>query len=757
MAGPKNKARRRLFIATALVGGGLLVGYALRGRDRVARVPAFARGGEALELNGWVKIAPDGTVTVAVSHQEMGQGVYTALPMLVAEELDADWSKVRAEQAPVDKVYGNMVVLGDSLPVDPDDTGALATALRWVAHKASELLGLMVTGGSTSSRDAWTPMRVAGASAREMLVTIAARRWNVAPGECFTDAGYVLRRGSGDRLGYGELAAEAAQLEPPRRPRLKPRAEYKLIGTPAPRLDLPAKVNGSAQFGIDVRLPGMLYAAIKQCPVLGGKLGAYDDTKARAMPGFKAVVPLANAVAVVADSWWRATRALDTLGINWDEGKHAGLDTTAIFAQYGRDMEHGKATTYADRGDAAAALTRAGKVLEAEYRAPLLAHATMEPMNCTARFGDGRCEVWAPNQSPTLVQWIASRAAGLDMASVAVHTTYLGGGFGRRAEMDYVTQAVTVAKNVPGAPVKLVWSREEDMQHDMYRPAAIAKFRAALDGAHAPLAWWNRIVGPSVTRSFMDRTLPWGGMDFPPDKTNAEGAADLPYEFANFHVEHVLSKTPVPVGFWRSVGHSYNAFFTECFLDELAEAAGQDPFQFRRALLGRHPRHLRVLATAAGKAGWGTPPASGIGRGIALHGSFRSIVAQVAEVSVSAKGELRVHRVVCAVDCGATINPDTIAAQMESAVVFGLTAALHGEITLAKGRVQQANFPDYRMVGLADMPRVETHVVESGAALGGIGEVGTPPIAPAVVNAIFAATGKRVRSLPIRASELART
>ena len=756
MSGPKSRSRRRFFIATALVGGGLLVGYALRGRDRLARVPAFARDGNAFALNGWVKIAPDGTVTVALSHQEMGQGISTALPMLVAEELDADWSTVRAEAAPVDKLYGNMVILGDGLPVEPDDHGALATALRWVAHKASEDLGLMVTGGSTSSRDAWEPMRIAGASAREMLVAIAAKRWNAPPSECFTDSGSVHHRGTGKKLGYGELASEAAQLEPPRKPRLKARADYKLIGTPAPRLDTPAKVDGTAQFGIDVRLPDMLYAALRHCPVFGGSLKAYDESKVRGLPGIKAVVPVPGGVAVLADSWWRAERAFDRLAITWDEGPHAALDSSAIFAQYGRDLEHGKPTTYAERGDAAGALAKAAKVVEAEYRVPFLAHATMEPMNCTARVGGGRCEVWAPNQSPTLVRWVAARTAGVDSGSVTVHTTFLGGGFGRRAEMDYVAQAVTVAKAVPGTPVKLVWSREEDMQHDMYRPAAIAKFRAALDGSGAPLAWWNRIVGPSVTRSFMDRLLPWGGMDYPPDKTNAEGAADLPYELANLRVEHVLSKTPVPVGFWRSVGHSYDAFFTECFMDELAAAAGKDPYQFRRALLASHPRHLRVLATAADKVGWGTPPAPGIGRGIALHASFVSIVAQVAEVSVSDQGEVRVHRVVCAVDCGTAINPDTIAAQMESGIVFGLSAALYGEITLARGRVEQANFPDYRMLQLADMPEVETHILESGAALGGIGEVGTPPIAPAVANAVFAATGKRVRSLPIRAAELAR-
>ena len=751
MAKLKNPSRRRFIIVSgALIGGGLLIGYSLRGRDRLARVPAFAGKGNEVALNAWVKITPDGTITVAVPHQEMGQGVYTSLPMLVAEEMDADWSTVRAEQSPIEKIYGNYVILGDGLPVDPEDKGTVATVVRWIGFKIGEKLGVLATGGSTSVRDAWEPMRIAGASAREMLVRAAAAKWQVATGECATADGFVAHPASGRKLGYGELATDVAQMTPPRAPRLKQRKDYKLIGKPVPRVDMRAKVTGTAQFGIDVRLPDMLYAAVAQCPTFGGKAKSYDAAAAKSMPGVHAVLSIPNGVAVVANSYWRAKNALTGLSIVWEEGPNVALDSDAIFTQFRHDLEHGSATKYRADGDAVGAIATAAKTIEAQYQVPFLAHATMEPMNCTALVKDGTCEVWAPNQSPSLVKWMASRVADVDGENVKVHTTFLGGGFGRRAENDFVIQAVTLAKALPGRPIKVIWSREEDIQHDVYRPAAIAKFRGALDSGGKPVALWNRIVGPSVTRDFMDRLLPFGGMDYPPDKTNAEGAADLPYEFPNLRVEHVLSKTPVPVGFWRSVGHSYNAFFTECFVDEMAIAAGADPYEFRRNLLARHPRFRIVLETAATRAGWGTPPARGRGRGIALHKSFRTIVAQVVEVSVAADGRPQVHRVVCVVDCGMAINPDTIAAQMESGIIFGLSAALYGEITIDKGRVQQQNFPNYDMVRLAQTPAIDVHIIESAAPLGGVGEPGTPPIAPAVANAIFAATGKRVRQLPIR-------
>ncbi len=746
-----RKSRRRFLIAGVLVGGAAYFGYRfLSKRDRLAKPASFKLNEKELALNGWFKITPDNTVTVMVPRQEMGQGIYTALAMLVAEELDADWSKVKVEQAPIDKIYANITMLTDGLPFDDEDERYAAAVARRMGYSLGDTLGVQATGGSTSVRDGWESMRIAGASAREMLVAAAAKQWQVPAGECATSNGFVSHQASGKKATYGELAAAAAQLPAPAAPKLKDPKNYVLIGKSQQRLDIPVKVTGAAEFGLDVRVPGMVYAAIAQCPVFGGTLKSFDEAKIKSMPGVKQVVSLPNAVAVVADSYWRAKTALTALPIVWDEGANAKLDSASIADQFKRDMEAGKAGTYREDGDAIAELGRAAKVIEAQYQVPFLAHATMEPINCTAQVANGGCEVWMSNQAPSLVQWIAGKTAGVETEAVVVHTPYLGGGFGRRAEMDAVVQAVTIAKELNGPAVKVVWSREEDTQHDMYRPAALAKFRAALDGDGKPIAWWNRIVGPSVTLSFMERLVPWAASDMMQDKTNAEGAAEMQYEIANLKVEHVLSRTPIPVGFWRSVGHSYNSFFKESFIDELAYAAGKDPYEFRRGLLQQHPRHRKVLETVAEKAGWGTALPKGVGRGIALHESFRSIVAQVAEVAVSEEGEVRVKRVVCAIDCGPTVNPDTVVAQMESGIIFGLSAVLFGEITIKDGRVEQGNFPTYDMVRLAETPEIETHIIDSSAALGGVGEPGTPPIAPAVANAIFAATGKRIRQLPIR-------
>lgn len=750
-----NKLRRRLLISAGLVGGAFVVGgyFFYRERDRL-RLPAGIALGQSW-LTGWLRIGADGRVTVAVPRQEMGQGITTALPMLVAEELDCDPASLAFEQAPIDALYANATMIADGVPFRPDDHGWLARLARHSQYKVGELLGVQATGGSSSVRDGWEVMRQAGAAARAMLVGAAAARWGVAAGECRTENGVVH---FGNRsLRYAELVAEAARQPIPARPALKDPGRYRVIGTALARLDVPAKTDGSAQFGIDVRMPGLRYAAIAQCPVFGGSLQRVDSAKARAMPGVLEVIELeatstsAAAVAVVADNWWRAKSALGALDIAWSEGANADFDSAAQRALYANLLTDAEARVYETLGNPLIELAAEKQVLHARYEVPYLAHATMEPINCTALVKDGRCEIWVGSQSPTLVKWLAAGPAGVDRDKVKVNTPFLGGGFGRRAEMDVVVQAAAIARRMPGTPVQLLWSREEDLQHDVYRPMVLAQLRCALDAQGGIRAWHHRMVGQSCTGGITARLQPLAASDLMKDKTTAEGAFDLPYAMPHRLVEHVLVHQPVPVGFWRSVGHSYNAFFVEGFLDEVAHAARRDPYEFRRALLAQSPRHRRVLETAAQKAGWGTPLAPRTGRGIALAESFHSIVAQVAEVEVGADGKLQVKRVVCAIDCGKAVNPNIVAAQMESGIVFGLSAALHGEITLKHGRVEQSNFPSYDMVRLAECPAIETYIVESGwEHLGGVGEPGTPPIAPAVANAVFAATGERLRRLPLR-------
>jgi isoquinoline 1-oxidoreductase beta subunit len=543
---------------------------------------------------------------------------------------------------------------------------------------------------------------------------------------------------------------------------LKDPARFTLLGKPQARLDAAAKVDGSAQFASDVRLPGMLYAAIAQCPVFGGALKSFDEAKARARPGVKGVFALpasstsAAAVAVVGETYWQAQTALAGLAIVWNEGRHAAHDSEIQRKRYLELLGAGKARVYETTGDVDAALAAPAQTVAADYFVPYLAHAMMEPINCTALVrGDRTCEIWVGSQAPTLVRWFAAKAAGIDSERVTVHTPFLGGGFGRRTEMDGVTQAVLLAAKLPDTPLQLIWSREEDIQHDVYRPMAAARFRAALDREGNIVGWHNRVVGQSCTGGLTARLLPAAASDMMKDKTTVEGAFDLPYAMPSRRVEHVLTHEPVPVGFWRSVGHSYNAFFTECFVDECAHAAGKDPYAYRRAMLAGAPRHRKVLEVAAEKAGWGAALPEGRkgaarGRGIALAESFHSIVAQVAEVEI-VDHIPRVRRVVCVIDCGFAVNPSTVVAQMESGIVFGLSAALYGEISIANGRVEQSNFHDYDVLHMPDAPAIEVHIVNSGIEfLGGVGEPGTPPIAPAVCNAIFAATGKRVRALPIR-------
>lgn len=749
MSAAIDPGRRRLLIASSALAGGLLVGCSdNRPAARLGKASQLVPEVGKVALNGWVRVGTDGSVSVAVPRAEMGQGVHSALAMLVAEELDADWSRVGVEQAPLEQSYANTALFLNLVPVQPDDDGTVARLVRATAERVGYALSLQVTGGSSSVRDAWEPMRLAGATARALLLQAAAQQWQVPLNECNTEPGRVVHAGTGRRLGYGELAKAAADQSPPAEVLFRDPARYRLIGQRTPRLDVPAKIDGSAHFGIDVRLPGMLYASIRQAPVPGAKLKSFDGSEALKLRGVQQVLAVGNGVVVVADSWWRANRALDAVKLDYELGPNAGLDSAAISAQFRHDMSEARGFSFRSVGDAPAALAAAARKIEATYEVPFLAHATMEPMNCVAQVKDGRVGVWTGTQVATLARWKAAQVAGVDTHQVDLHIQYLGGGFGRRLETDMVEQAVAVALKTGGQPVKLLWSREEDTRHDMYRPAALSQFTAALDAQGRPTALINKVVAPSIGLDTFSRLLPWAAADIP-DKNQIEGAFDLPYAIDHLSVRQVRSRTPVPVGSWRSVGHSYNAFFIESFIDELAHAAGKDPLIFRRDLLAQHPRHRAVLDLAADRAGWGRPLVAGRARGVALHESFGSICAQVAEVSM-AGDELRVHRVVCAIDCGVVVNPDTVEAQMQSGIVYGLTAALFGAITLKEGRVEQSSFHDYPMLRMAQMPLIETHIVPSLASPGGVGEPGTPPIAPAVANALFALNGQRLRSLPLR-------
>jgi isoquinoline 1-oxidoreductase beta subunit len=747
--------KRRAFLLGALgAGGALIVGWSfLPPRGRMGNRNTLPPLDGAVTLNGWLRVERDGAVVVVMPRSEMGQGVCTGLAMLAAEEMDVPLARVRLEQAPIDAIYGNVAMLVMSLPFNPDDEKSTEVrAAAWFTAKVARELGLQVTGGSSSVRDAWLPMRRAGAAARAMLLEAAARIWRAPPGECSMVEGEA-RHAGGRRLQLGDLVGALRDVPLPSRVTLKDPKRFHLIGTRAARLDVPDKVTGRARFGIDVRLPGMLYAALRPCPTVGGTLLGFDGDAALRLPGVVRVSALAAAagcapaVAVVANSWWRATQALGAVRADWDPGPYADFDSARVLAEMNAALQNGGGFTYYKRGRGEAALLDAVQVYGADYSTPYLAHATMEPMNCTAQFERGRLRIWAPTQVPSILRDVAARAAGIDAARVEVNVTLLGGGFGRRLETDFVPQAVWLARDVSPAPVQVIWTREQDMAHDFYRPAAVARLRAGLDGKRMPFSWVTRSVSDAIVPQYVSRAYPAIAVDMP-DRTTVEGLFDQRYEFAHRQCTHLTWKSPVPVGFWRSVGHSHNAFFAESFIDELAHNAKLDPLDFRRLLLPRHVRHRTLLEYAALKAGWGRVP-NGHAQGIAVHESFGTIVAQVAEVSV-ARGAIRVHRVVCAVDCGTVVNPELIAQQIESAVLFGLSAALYGEITFKDGRVEQLNFPQYPVVGMAEAPVVETYLLPNGGAPGGIGEVGTPPIAPAVANAVFRLTGQRLRSLPLR-------
>jgi isoquinoline 1-oxidoreductase beta subunit len=713
-----NISRRDFLKTSALIGGGLVLGISLPLRGSLAQ-PA---GQQAAPLmpNAFVRIGTDDTVTIIVNHSEMGQGVYTSLPMLVAEELEADWTKIRVEAAPVAPAYN---------------------------HTA---FGMQMTGGSTSVWSEYDRLRMVGAAAREMLIAAAAETWKVDKKTCRAENGMVVHT-SGKKLAFGQVADKAAAMPVPKDVKLKDLKLYKIIGKPMKRLDTPIKVNGKAMFGLDVSIPNMLTAVVARPPVFGGKVVSVNAIKAKALPGVVDVVQVPSGVAVLATGFWQAKQGRDALEVTWDDGPNAKISTAGLREQYA-NLAKTPGTVAAKKGDADAALAKAAKKFSAEYEVPYLAHATMEPLNCTVDLRPDRCEIWVGTQFQTVDRAAAAAVAGLKPEQVKINTLYLGGGFGRRANpaADFVTEAVHVAKAAK-VPVKVIWTREDDTKGGYYRPMWYDRIAAGIDAKGNPVAWKHTIVGQSIVAGTpFEKALAKDGIDH----TSVEGAADLPYTVPNIFVDLHSPKTGVPVLWWRSVGHSHTAFVVETFIDELAAAAKKDPYEYRKKLLAKHPRHLGVLKLAAEKAGWGKPLPTGRGRGIAVHESFGSYVAEVAEVSVSPKGEVRVHKVVCAVDCGKYVNPDTIKAQMESGVAFGLSAALHSEITFKDGRVEQGNFNDYQILRLNEMPAVEVHIVQSKEKPGGIGEPGVPPIAPAVCNGVATLTGKRVRRLPIRAEDV---
>ena len=748
-----GRARRRFLLGGLLAGGALVVGWGVQPpRQRLHTAAPLPVQAGTVALNGWVAIEPDGTVAVVVPRSEMGQGVHTALPMLVAEELDVGLDRVRIAPAPIDKIFGNLAVLRENLPFHPDERGNVKDGVQWVLSKVGRELGIMFTGGSTSVKDAWGPMREAGAVARAMLVKAAAEEWRVSVARLRTEDGHVIGPG-GRRAAYASLAARAAEVGAgidASDVTLKSPRDFRLIGRPLARRDSPAKVDGSARFGIDARPEGLLYAAVRMAPTLGATLASFDAAKVKDLPGVGAIVDFSAAmgefpnagVAVVARSWWQAKSAAAALPLTWGDGPAAALSSEAIFAGFAAALDNEAGYAYFESGTQDVA--GVARTVNAEYRAPFLAHAAMEPVNCTAQVANGKVRLWASTQVPSIAVDVAARVAGVAREDVAIEVMLLGGGFGRRLEGDMVAQAVAVAMRTDGRPVQLIWTREDDTAHDVYRPAALARFSAKLDADGRVLAWDNKSASGAIGHQYFPRNLGLPGVG--PDKTTAEGEYDMQYEIANQRIAHVIVDSAVPLGYWRSVGHSHNAFFKEAFLDEVAHAAGQDPVACRRALLARHPRHLAVLDKAVAAAG--TAPA-GRAHGVALHQSFGSIVAQVAEVSVDGT-DIRVHRVVCAIDCGIVVNPNIVAQQMESAVVFGLSAALGGEITIQDGRVQQTNYGDYPVLRMDRAPHVETIIIPSAEPPEGVGEPGVPPLAPAVAAAVFRLTGKRLRSLPLR-------
>lgn len=724
---PPNPARRALLKAGAAAGGALVVSFYLplgRGAERASAKPQSGKsqpGKPPFEPNAFIRIDRQGTVTLVMPQVEMGQGVYTSVAMILAEELDADFNRVVLEHAPPDdKLYGN------------------------------PFFGIQVTGNSNSIRAFWTPLRKAGAGARAVLVQAAAKAWNTDAGSCHTENGEVVHA-SGKRLGYGALAEQAGALTPPKDPALKAVEAFKLIGKPLKRFDTPDKVNGKARYGIDVMPPGVSFATLMACPEFGGSVDHVEDARAKSVPGVRQVLVLDNFVAVVGEHMWAAKQGLAALEIRWKSGPHADVDSNLVWKNL-RAAGEREGALAKSVGDAVQALKQ-GERFEANYEVPFLAHATMEPMNCTVHVRPDSCEVWVGNQVLPRVQAIAAKVTGLPLEKVIVHNHLIGGGFGRRLEVDYVESAVRIAQKVDG-PVKVVWTREEDIRHDVYRPSYRDQMAATVSGGKLN-AWHHRVIGSAVMARWIPPVFQHGV-----DIDGVDSAVDMPYSVPNLRVEFVQEEPPgVPTGFWRGVGPNNNAFAVESFVDELAKKVGQDPVAFRRGLLDKTPRLRAALDLAASKAGWGQPVMARnggrTGRGVGVQVAFGSFIANVTEVEVEKSGDVRVHRIVCAVDTGIVVNPDTVIAQIQGGLIFGVTAALYGEITVEKGRVRQSNFHDYRMLRIDQVPEIEVYLIPSGEAPGGIGEAGTTAGPPALRNAIFAATGIALRRLPIDRDVLA--
>lgn len=715
-------SRRKFLKNGAVLMSGLVIGFYLPvkfGRAYAAEAPQSAKP-EVYPPNAFIRIAPNGSITLIINKSEMGQGVYTSLPMLIAEELEADWNRIHIESAPVDPVYN---------------------------HTA---FGMQLTGGSTSVASSWEQMRRVGASARVLLIRAAAKRWGVPEQECHAANSEVIHAASGKRAGFGALASAAAKLPLPADVPLKPAGEFKIIGKPMRRLDTPEKINGTARFGIDVRLPYMLTVLVARSPVFGGKVKRFDASRALKQHGVRGVYQVPTGIAVAATGYWPAKKARDLLEIEWDEGPGAALSTPKMRADYlALAMQPG--TVARQQGDVAEGMRQAHMTVAAEYEVPYLAHAMMEPLNVVVDLKPDRCTIWTGTQAQTMDRNMAAQTAGLKPEQVELHTMFLGGGFGRRANprSDFVHEAVQVAK-VIGKPIKLMWTREDDMRGGYYRPMWVDHIEAGIAQDGKPMAWKHTIVGQSIVADTpFEPMLAKNGVDI----TSVEGAATLPYLIPNLRVDLHSPKNVVPVQWWRSVGHSHTAFVVETMIDELAHMAGKDPVDYRLDILPAASRYRGALQLAAAKAGWGSPLPAGRARGVAVHQSFESYVAQIAEVSLQ-QGKLHVHRVVAAVDCGMVVNPDGVQQQIEGAIVFGLSAALHGAITLEKGRVMQASFDTYTPLRQAEMPQVEVHIVNSNEHPTGIGEPGTPPIAPAVANAVFALTGKRLRRMPFDGESL---